>query len=84
LGETSNYLILVGKLFGIRPYAKMGLSVEQVWMGDEWKWLTIMSNGGLNVYAMDSNVARWKKLEHLPDPLSGVTIIGLDVIIRYC
>jgi len=28
----------------------MGLSVEQVWMGDEWKWLTIMSNGGLNVY----------------------------------
>jgi len=53
------YLILVGKPFGTRPYDKMGLSVEQtVWMGDEWNWLTILSNGGLNVYAMDSNVAR--------------------------
>jgi 3-deoxy-D-manno-octulosonate 8-phosphate phosphatase KdsC-like HAD superfamily phosphatase len=63
----------------------MGLSVEQaVWMGDEWNWLTIMSNGGLNVYAMDSNVARERKSQHIPDPLSGVTTIGLDVIIRYC
>jgi hypothetical protein len=85
LGKTTNYLILVGKSFGTRPYDKMGLPVEQVvWMEDDWNWLTIMSSGCLNVYPMDSNVARWKKSQHLPDPLSGVTIIGLDVIIHYC
>ena len=85
MGETSNYLILMGNPFGTRPYDKMGLSVEQVvWMGVEWHWFTIMSNRGLNVYAMDSNEARWMKSPHLPDRLSGVTIIGLDVIIRYC
>ena len=63
----------------------MGLSVEQVvWMEVEWNWPTIMSNSGFYVYAMDSNEARLKKFQHLPDPMSGVTIIGLDVIIRYC
>jgi hypothetical protein len=37
----------------------MALSVEQVvWMGCEWNWLTIMSNSGLTVYPMDSNVLR--------------------------
>jgi hypothetical protein len=45
----------------------MALSVKKnVWMGDEWNWLTIVTSSGLIVRPVGSNMARQKKSEHFP------------------